>query len=256
VVPGPIAAHLDACPACQAWHQLLTRVEGAIVATAPPASSGRAKRVLVEQFRGAAAVKSKPSSKVRLPKPPAPVGTVRPADARPGVGERLARLWPAGLVAAALLAGVLVWSSLRGKPDAPIVAAVPPDPFLEKVVMAKVKLDTALDPAARLAVLDGLAADIHEEAGAISKITPGPEMASLARLYDQVVTDALVEQAGGLAPAEKWAMLPKYVDRLAKAEQAANRLANEAPPGSDQPLREMAKSAEKGRITLSRMMQG
>jgi hypothetical protein len=257
-VPAALASHLQACPGCQAWHQLLSRVEGAIVALAPPASSGRAKQKLIEQFRGAAPSVPTPASKARKSKPlPVPSATVQPApERRPSVGERLARLWPASLVAAALLVGVLVWSSFRGKTDGPTMVAAPPDPFLEKMVMAKVKLDTAPDRAGRLAVLDGLATDIRSEAKAISMITPGAEMDSLARMYDRVVTDGLVAHARDLPAPERRAKLDKYIQHLAEAEQEANQLAAAAPPGSDRPLREIAKSAEKGRIALSKMMQG
>jgi hypothetical protein len=256
-VPAPLSAHLDDCPACRAWHQLLTRVDGAIAATAPPASSGRAKRKLIEQFRGAAAATAQPAPKARPPRPaPVSVPTVQPATAKPSIGERLARLWPASVVAAAVLVGVLVWASFRGKSETMTVAAPRPDPFLEKVVLAKVKLDTAPDAAARLAVLDSLGADIHGEARTLSMVTPGAEMDSLARLYEQVVTDGLVEQARGLDANEKRTKLPLYVEHLRNAEQEANQWAAEAPPGSDRPLREIAKAAARGRTELSRMLQG
>jgi len=257
VVPAPLSSHLDDCPACRTWHQLLTRMDGAIAATAPPASSGRAKRKLIEQFRGTATATAEPAPKARPARPASvSVPTVQPAGARPSIGERLARLWPASVVAAAVLVGVLVWASFRGKSETATVAAPPPDPFLEKVVLAKVKLDTAPDAAARLAVLDSLGADIHGEAKTLSKITPGAEMDSLARLYEQVVSEGLVEQARALTADERRAKLPLYVERLRNAEQEANLLAAEAPPGSDRPLREIASAAAKCRTQLSRILQG
>ena len=253
-VPGPLAAHLDGCSACQTWHHLLVRVEGAIVATAPPPSASQVKRKLVEQFRPVAVASAR--SKVNLKKPALkPVATVRPASPRQTVGERLARLWPAGLVAAALLAGVLVWTSLRGgKPDGSTVAAAPPDEFLDKVVMAKVKLDTAPNATARLDVLDTLATDIHVEAKTLAKVTPGAEMESLARMYQQVVAE--LELAGGLSLDEARLVLPRYVTSLANAEKAANLALNDAPPDSVQPLKEIALAAQQGRIKLSKKMQG
>jgi hypothetical protein len=254
-VSEAVAAHLDACAACQTWHRLLAQVEEGIIATAPAATSEQAKRRLVVQFLDAA-----PSAKPAA-KPKAAAGgskvlsTIRPSSARPGIGERLARLWPAGLVAAALLLGVLVWSSLQ-KPDEQPVAVLPPDPFLDKVVAAKVKLDAAPDAAARLAVLDSMQQAIHEEATALSKVTPGPEMDALARMYEQVVSDAMVEQARLLSDNEKKAKLPEYRNRLVAAEQEANRLAAEAPPGADRPLKDIARAAEKGRTELARIIQG
>jgi hypothetical protein len=151
---------------------------------------------------------------------------------------------------------VLVWSSLHGKPDGPTVAALPPDPFLERVVTAKVKLDSAPDAAGRLAALDTLERTIHEEATTLSKVTPGADMEALARMYAQVVTEGMVEQARLMSDDEKKAKLPSYKNRLVDAEQVANRMAAEAPPGADRPLKEIARAAEKGRIELARLIQG
>jgi len=159
-------------------------------------------------------------------------------------------------VAAALLAGVLVWSSLRGKPDGPIVAAMPADPFLEKVVAAKVKLDSAPDAAGRLAALDALEQTIHAEATTLSKVTPGADMDALARMYEQVVADGMVEQARLMAADERKAKLPAYRDRLAEAEQVANRMVRDAPPGAVRPLEGIAEAAKNGRTQLARMIQG
>jgi hypothetical protein len=254
VVPEGIAAHLDVCHACQMWHRLLTRVEEGIVATAPAAHSDGARRQLIARFRDPEpivnpVIKTRPASGSKVLAP------VRPASARRSVGERLARLWPAGLVAAALLLGVLVWSSLQ-KPEAQSVAALPPDPFLDKAVAAKVKLDAAPDAVARLAVLDSLQQSIREEATSLSKVTPGSDMESLARMYEQVVADGMVEQARLLSDDEKKARLPEYQNRLAIAQQEANRLAAEAPVGADRPLKDIARAAEKGRTELARMIQG
>jgi hypothetical protein len=254
-VSDEVAGHLDACAACQTWHRLLTQVEEAIIATAPAAASPRARQRLVAQFRDAA-----PAAKpVVIPKSAAGgskvLATIQPASTGPGISERLARLWPAGLVAAALLLGVLVWSSLQ-KPDEQAVAGLPPDPFLEKVVAAKVKLDAAPDAAGRLAVLDTMQQAIHDEATTLSKVTPGPEMDSLARMYAHVVADSMVEQARLMSPDERKTKLPEYQDRLAKSEQRANALAAEAPPGAVGPLKDIAVAAQKGRTELARMIQG
>src|SRR5262245_49771026 len=112
VVPAPLADHLESCPTCHAWHLLFTRVDGAIAATAPPPYAGAARRKLVEQFRGA--TKSRPLAKPRPSRPVrAAAATVQAELRRPSVGERLARLWPVSVVAAAVLVGVLVWASFR-----------------------------------------------------------------------------------------------------------------------------------------------
>jgi len=259
-VPAGLAEHVDACAACQSWQQLLTRVEGAILATAPPAYAGQAKKALLEKFGKPKLIIAKKGSSLKLKKPTAKLAaTVQPAAPRRPLGERLARFWPASVAAAVILTGVLIWTSLKGgKSDGQTVAAAPADPFLEKVVIAKVKLDTAPDATARLGVLDGLGKDIHAEAKTLAQFAPGADMDSLAAMYDKVVAGAMVEQARelhGLTIAEKQLTLRKFVDSLATAEQDANKLAADAKPGSVQPLKEIAKSAQKGRITLAQMMQ-
>ena len=258
-IPPALGAHLDVCPICRTWQQLLARVEVGIVATAPMPAASPARQQLIAQFRDAAPtarpVAKVPAKVMAAKATPKPVPTVQPAAARRGIGDRLARLWPGGLVAAALLVGALVWSSLR-KPEQPPVAALPPDPFLEKVVAAKVRLDNAPDAAERLAVLDSMGQMIHEEATTLSKVTPGSEMESLARMYERVVADGMVEQARLMSADEQKAKLREYQNRLAKAEQEANRLAAEAPPEGVRPLKDMARAAEKGRTELARMTQG
>jgi hypothetical protein len=256
-VPAGLAEHVDTCSACQSWQQLLSRVDGAIIATAPPAYAGTAKKALLEKFGAPKLIVAKTGSSLKLKKPaPRAASTVQPAAPRQPLSERLARFWPAGIAAAVILVGVLIWTSLKnGKSDGQTVATAPPDPFLEKVVVAKVKLDTAPNATARLDVLDSLGNDIHAEARTLAMVMPGAEMDSLAAMYQKVVGEAMVAQARTLSFDEKRATLPNFVDSLIKTERDANNLALAAPQGSDQPLKEIAKSAKKGRIALAQMMQ-
>jgi hypothetical protein len=266
VLPESLQAHVTACAACEAWRRLAVQVDAAVVAMPVPASDGNVKRQLLSQFQGPAARSAK------LKKPP--VGTeaekliiktptlvtkptAQPAGPRQPLGERLARLWPAGLIAAAILVGAISWAILGGKnKDNQAMASAGPDPMLSDIVSAKVKLDTAPDAVARVDVLATLADTIHDEARTLSKVTPGEEMSSLAKMYDQVVRDALVPQAKALTGEERRTKLPVYAERLAKAEQEANRLSNEAPVGSDQALKDIAESAKAGRIELAKLIQG
>jgi hypothetical protein len=192
-----------------------------------------------------------------VPKPKAQPAPVRPAPSRVSVGERLARLWPAGLVAAAILVGVVTWVILGGGSSTPekTVVQLPPDPMLEKVVTAKVKLDTASTDTGKLDALSDLAYTIHDEARALHKVTPD-EMASLASMYRQVVEDGLVPQARSLGRDERRTQLARYAQRLAETEQEAHRLAEEAPADSIRPLREIEAVAKEGKTQLNRLMQG
>jgi hypothetical protein len=256
LVPDAVAGHLAACPGCQGWHRLLLQVEMAVAAAAVPGTDGRARRRLVELFRTGRTGKSD-SGRLRVGKPAqAARGVVVPA-ARTPMGDRLARLWPAGLVAAALLVGTVTWIVLSGKPDdTGTVAHLPPDPMLAKVVAAKVKIDTAESPAARLAAWSDLANDIHDQAKTLAKVTPD-DMDSLAGLYEQVVgNDALIGQARLLDEGERKTMLAKLAGQLAETEQEANRMKTEVPPRSERPLQRIADAAKASKEKLNQPQQG
>src|SRR5206468_3610301 len=104
--------------------------------------------------------------------------------------------------------------------------------------------------------LDALEQTIHAEATTLSKVTPGADMDALARMYEQVVTEGMVEQARLMTADERKAKLPAYRDRLAEAEQVANRVVRDAPPGAIRPLEGIAEAAKNGRTQLARMIQG
>ncbi|HKA07437.1 MAG TPA: hypothetical protein VKD71_09285 [Gemmataceae bacterium] len=255
-VPDAVAGHLAACQACSAWHALLVQVDAVLTATPIPESSGQVKSQLLAQFQPAPPA-TKPERPVAKSTPKLSTPVVMPAKpSRKSLGERMARLWPAGLVAAAVLVGAVSWAIFGGRSNDEIVAAEVRDPMLEKVVKAKVDLDNAETYPARLKVLDQLAKDIHNQAGELSKLTPGKEMDSLAAMYEQVVMVSLVATARSLSEDEQKALLPGYQEDLNKAEQNAYRLASEAPVGSDVPLRNIAKAAGAAKNQLARMKQG
>lgn len=254
-----VRSHLDGCPACRTWHRVVVEVEGAIATFPIPEANGHGKRQLLLQFQSAPAKveKSKIEKPIKIIKSPLPKAVVRPAKARQPIGERLARLWPAGLIAAAVLVGAIAWAIYGGKQkDNQALASLGPDPMLKEVVAAKINLDKAPDSLTRVEVLSRLAETIHLEAGSLSKVTPGEEMSSLAGMYDQVVSKGLVPQAQSLTAAERREKLPAFKEKLEKAEQEANRLAAEAPVGSDRPLKKIAETARTGRIELAKLIQG
>ena len=257
--PGKsVSAHLEGCAACRTWHTVVKSVELAIIAIPVPASKGKAKRRTIDQFR---TVLAEPVHATDLADFQTPFGTAAstsPARERRPLGERLAKLWPAGLVAAAVLIGVSAIEFRRGivpGPDIEIAA----DPLLKSAVASKVRLDKAKSAADRMTVLADLADDLHAEASAISMVSPGAEMASLARLYETVVADALVVQARDLAAdptvANKRAVLTTFIDRLSKTEGAANRRAAEAPVGSEEPLTLIARAASSGREKIAKLRE-
>ncbi|MSR52722.1 MAG: hypothetical protein EXS09_05465 [Gemmataceae bacterium] len=262
-VSDSVAAHLESCASCQAWHRVLVQVEYAVASVTVPRSDGKKKREVLAQFRTAKAnkPKSKPAVSPQITSTPVIAekavkkskSPVSPAIPRTPLGERLARMWPMGLVAAALLVGALAWSIKKSPETA--MAKAPSDPMLKEVVAAKIDLDRAHTGADRIKVLAKLADTIHEEARTLSKVTPD-EMNSLAAMYRKVVEEALIPQARSLNADERKATLPAYVQRLAEAQQLANRLAGESPAASGRALSEIAEVAEAGRIELAKLIQG
>lgn len=257
-VPDRLSAHLNGCPACQGWHRLLVEVEGVVAGTPVPETDGRARKNVLAQFRGDASANGKPVTPVSAkprPKPSAPVTPAPPG--RMSIGDRLARLWPAGIAAATLFVGTVLWLSFgRKTADDQAVAVLPPDPFLQRVVLASGNLDNATTAPERLKVLDGLGADIHDQAQALALVTPA-EMSSIAGLYEMVVGEALVEQARLLAADERREILPKYIERLNQMEWQANRKAAEGVPvGSNEQLQRIARTAAQCRVALTNLMRG
>jgi len=248
---GPLADHVAGCQACQAWHRLLLQMEVAVAGMPVPADSGRAKAETLKQFQAAPA---KAPAKPKTTKPAEAVKPITPAKLRKPLGDRVARLWPAGAVVAVACVAVVLWS-FAGKKGTPEVAAHTADPMLDRVVAAKVQLDVAKSAPDRLQVLAKLADDVQDQAKSLYLVAPGDEMVSLSKMYSDIVTEGLMFQAEALDAAERRKLLGDYTDRLAKAEQQAERLAAEAPVGSDEPLRDIARTARDGKNKLARLRE-
>ena len=250
-VPPPVAGHLAGCVACRAWHGLLVRVERAVADIPVPPASGVARQQLLDRFRSPA-----PAARPAPAAPSRAAPNVVLVSAGSEVGERLARLWPFGLVAAALLVGALTWVILSGNGDQPGPVALPPDPMLARVLAASNRIEAAEAPADRLEGLADLAGEIHSQAEVLSKVTPD-QMDSLAGLYEKLVgDDALVRTARALSAQERRDTLPRFTKGLEDAEQAAIAAAAEAPPQSVGALKRIAGAARDSRTKLTLLQQG
>jgi hypothetical protein len=248
-VPAPLAGHLAECAACRAWHGLLVRIDGAVAAIPVPPAARTGRQVLLDQFRGPAPLTRPAAAPSR-----AAGGVVLVAAPSP-VGKRVARHWPFGLVAAALLAGVLSWVILSGDGGQPGPVALPRDPMLERVLAASNRIEAADGAADRLEGLADLAGEIHSQAEVLSKVTPD-QLDSLAGLYEKLVgDDALVRTARALSAEERRNTLPRFTKGLEDAEQAAIAAAAEAPPQSVAPLKRIADAARGSRTKLTRLQQ-
>lgn len=276
-LPDELAAHVEDCAACKVWYQNFLLVERALPTLPVPAADGLGKIAVLEKVRAtpvparapkkAPAAKRKPASSPDVPreeKPrPAPASATnhRPAPPKPApinleedlprkprrsFGQLAAKFWPAGLVAATLLVGVVAWLSLRGGKEPPR-NDLPADPFLDSLVKHNVDLAKTKSPAERVAILAKVADDLGREMRDIARADPkGEDMQALEEMYRRVVLDGLVAQAKLVDRAQREAVLSKVADGLAQAGQRAEQTAAEAPQHSADRLREAANVARDG----------
>ncbi|MEZ6143764.1 MAG: hypothetical protein R3B84_24630 [Zavarzinella sp.] len=270
-----LAAHVQQCSTCAAWLQALSSMQQAIIVAPKPDSSER-KNAFINQFLAAPVVQAaterpapkkavpakksatnvpieSPRESIQLTEPKPKPATEQPVftpTVRQPFSERVARLWPAGIAAGLILTFTFVWYGFFHTNDTP-VAETPRDPFLNDVVATTMEIDRSNTTGERVKLYHQLADRIHEQARSLARVAPD-ELESLARMYATVVSDGLVAQANSLAPQEKQ-QLTDYVRRLAESEQAAERLAAEAPPQSIPHLKAIAQTARQGRIHLAKM---
>lgn len=250
---GDTAEHLTVCESCQTWHRLLIQVEHAAGRMPIPKNVGNGKEKLLKQFKS-----EKTDAKSARPKKSdsSVAKTIMPAKSgnRKSLGDRLARFWPIGILSGAACFMILIVSQSGRKPvlDTQAYAA---DPMLERVVTAKVQLDRSANAPERLKVLAKLADDVQEQSKSLYLLNLKDDMASLSRMYEEIVMQGIIGQAESLDANERRQLLGKYTEMLAQAEQKATRMAAEAPVDSVEALREMASTARLGKNQLAKLRE-
>jgi hypothetical protein len=253
---GELAEHVDACESCRAWRRLFVQMDKALVQLPVPASEGVGKAVVLERIRAAKpmvsiSTKSSANHKPITAAKPMPVDLEQdlpPKKYRPGAFA--AKYWPAGLVAATLLIGVLAWLSLRNqKPQ----QQGPPsaDPLLESVVRLNVELAKTKDATERVDVLTRLADELNQEMRDIARAdATGENMQILEQMYRKVILQGLITQAKVVAKMVERSkceqVLGRIADSLAQTGQNTEQSAAEAPEHSAVRLRNAAEIAREG----------
>lgn len=281
-LPDELAAHVEDCAACKARYQKYLLVERALPALPVPVADGLGKIAVLEMIRAMPAPakapestsppKRKPESsphasreaKARPAPAPSPTSTANHKPSAPpkpmpltleedlpkkrgrSFGQLAAQFWPAGLVAATLLVGVVAWLTIRGNKEQPR-NDLPADPFLDNLVKHNVDLAKTQTPAERVAILAKVADDLNQEMRDIARAdATGENMQALEEMYRRVVLNGLVAQAKLVERTQREAVLAKIADGLAQAGQRAEQTAAEAPQHSADRLREAAMTAREG----------
>ncbi len=253
-----VRKHLRCCAACRAWVRRLNRIEGHVPVLPVPWS--RSKQRFLHRFLG------RPAARPAVPKLAPP---------RLPWWRRRKVLRVVGAVAAVLLlaTGVYlgVWLAQYGAPDTTgtPVARLPPEPdqdLVARLIECDVRLAEASTPSQRVETLAQVAAALHRESRALSRVAEGKvdqakaasekELQALARLYRQVIRDGVVPSARKLPTGkERRAILGPIVAELGRAEKEARHFAEHAAAASE-PLLQIAAAARAGDHELRRLMEG
>lgn len=261
-LPEELAEHLNGCESCRAWARLFAQVDQVLNQLPVPASAGVGKTVVLERIRAAkpavvmsASTKSSANHKPLQAKPmPLDLEADLPKK-KFKAGAFAAKYWPAGVIAATLLVGVIAWISLRGqKPQQP--NQQPSDPLLESVVQLNVELAKTQSPAERVDVLTRLADELNQEMREIARAdSTGESMQALELMYRKVVLQGLIAQAKLVERSKREAVLRPVADRLAMAVQSANQSAAESPEHSAVRLRNAADIARDGASEIHKLIK-
>jgi hypothetical protein len=251
-LPEDLAGHVKACALCQRYQARLVELHQQLAALPAPDSTATRLAFLDALTAAGPVIKSIPT----LPSQSGS-GTAWRSVARSLTWRPIA----AGL-AATVVVGVILWQGQRGETVAePDIAVGPRHELLKNVVAYNAQLSQADTPQERIPVLTDMALAITEEARGVYKAARTQEdVRSLAGMFDKVVRDGIVAQAGKFPrfapPGERQQVLTRAADQLAVAASDARMMAGTAPPQVKEALEAMAVSAQTGQVTLRKLALG
>jgi len=285
VLSGELAGHVKHCSSCLTWYRKFVQFDRAMSRLPIPESDGFVKAGLLEKIRTSEPpIKEIPLARLEPAAPrvvvppkaklsPAPVVEAKPRPIkiaplpmpvnleddptrpRRSLGKLAARFWPASLVAATLLVGVITWMSLRGNRPVPTPPG-PADPLLDQLVKLNVELAKSQSASERIVVLARLADELNQEMRDIARAdATGENMQALEGMYKKVVLTGLIVQAKELRGVERELVLKKIVEGLKQAEQNAQQTAAQAPEHSARVLRDAAAVAKEGQKRLDQLIR-
>jgi len=233
--------HLSHCGACRALQRRLVQVERQLPLLPVPSSSRRDLFVRqVQQGEG-------------LPRPAVLTSDLwrRP---RPSPKERgMQKVALACALAAALASFALAWWAWPHK-ETP--GPRTPDSIAHRLLKQRDRsLASVQTPRERVAVLDNLAQELHQEVRKLVLRPDDEQLRQVAQLYREVVCDNLVHQARQLDPAQRTKLLGSVTRHLIELESEAKRLEVDAPPDTRAHLRDIARASRESHDELRKMLQ-
>jgi hypothetical protein len=252
--PIELLTHLARCPACRAWQRHLLQLETDVRQLPMPASTTRddfLRRLLI----GTSASTPGPEPIPELAPPPdLPTperGTLPLRSFRPPLGRRergVRKLALATGLAAGLLLFVLGWTAWL-LPTNPLDTKQAnskqpaPDPLLAALVKHNLHLAATAKPRERVETLAALAEELHGEMRSLAHAGTAEDLKTLAALYEKVVRQGVLEQAGRLPAGQRQQVLKPIAGRLSLVSNEAEQLATEVAADRVEALQSMAKAA-------------
>ena len=225
-LPHDVVAHLDGCSHCQKWHTQLGLIDRS-VRHLPVPDSSETKAALIAQFLEPVV----PASRWSL--------------------QNTSVTWQRALVGLAaslivLAAAISLLRTNRRTQD----SAAPTDQLLARVLDKNMQLAIESSPAKRLQTLEKIADDLDSETRTLALLARTEDLNELARMYDKVIRDGLLRQAGNMSVEEKARDLPTMADRFFASSQRAEEAAKGVPPAVAGPLKSIANTARFATDTL------
>jgi hypothetical protein len=254
LLPERLRLHVAGCEVCRAWAQQAARLEALIEKLPAPAAPSAKKAALVGKLERGEPIITRPVT--------TPAAARAPRESR-WIEFVQNNALVIGSLAAAILVALGAWALFPRNGPKPEIAAIPDDPFLNKIVERDVALAKATTPEERLKILSGMAVDLSAQARSLARVASPEELRDLAKWYGKVVNDGIVKQAENLptriqAPAEEQARnaaLTALTSQLGITAAETDKLLGSVPPESKPALQKIADTARDGqkRIEIARI---
>jgi hypothetical protein len=119
------------------------------------------------------------------------------------------------------------------------------DPLLAKLLAHNIRLARSATPLERVKTLARVAEDLRGETRSLVQASAVAELTAVAKLYEQVLEEGVLEHARRLGAADRGAVLSEVATQLADAGSEAEQMALEATPEVKKPLLAMAEAARR-----------